>query len=109
VNIHTVKPLDAELVMKIARSGVKCIFTAEDHNVIGGLGSAVAEVLAQNGSGVRLVRLGVQDTTAKAVRLKPSMKNMPSMPMFSSLNEGLSRSLELGVCRVLIFIFSARF
>jgi transketolase len=61
VNIHTIKPIDSELIMNYAKK-VKHVFTAEDHNVIGGLGSAVAEVLAQNGSGARLTRLGVQDT-----------------------------------------------
>ena len=61
VNVHTIKPLDIECVQKWAGK-VKRIFTAEDHNVIGGLGSAVAEVLAQLGKPVQLTRLGVQDT-----------------------------------------------
>jgi transketolase len=63
VNIHTIKPLDVELVARLSKN-VKNIFTAEDHNVIGGLGSAVAEVLAEQGlaAGSRLTRLGVQDT-----------------------------------------------
>lgn len=61
VNIHTIKPLDTELVLSLAKK-VKKVFTAEDHNVIGGLGSAVAETLSESGLGVPLVRLGVQDT-----------------------------------------------
>ncbi len=61
VNIHTIKPLDVELVLKCAKLS-KHVFTAEDHNVIGGLGSAVCEVVAQNGLGVPVTRLGVQDT-----------------------------------------------
>jgi transketolase len=61
VNIHTIKPLDVEGVAKWA-SKVKHVFTAEDHNVIGGLGSAVAEVMAQHGLNARLTRLGVQDS-----------------------------------------------
>lgn len=61
VNIHTIKPLDREIVTRFAKK-TKNIFTAEDHNVIGGLGSAVAEVLAETGVGSRLIRLGVQDT-----------------------------------------------
>ncbi len=61
VNIHTIKPLDKELVQKWAKQ-VKNVFTAEDHNVIGGLGSAVADVMAHMGSGARLTMLGVQDT-----------------------------------------------
>ncbi len=61
VNIHTIKPLDVEIIQKWAGK-VKNIFTAEDHNVIGGLGSAVAEVLAELGKPVVLTRLGIQDT-----------------------------------------------
>lgn len=61
VNVHTIKPLDVETVLRCAKS-VKQVFTAEDHNVIGGLGSAVAEVMSQAGLPTRLTRLGVQDT-----------------------------------------------
>jgi transketolase len=61
VNIHTIKPLDVELVSRLSK-GVKHVFTAEDHNIIGGLGSAVCETLSSNGVGTRVTRLGVQDT-----------------------------------------------
>jgi transketolase len=61
VNIHTIKPLDVELVARLSKN-VKNVFTAEDHNIIGGLGSAVAEVLAQHGLATKLTRLGVHDT-----------------------------------------------
>lgn len=60
VNIHSVKPFDKESVMKWSQK-VKHIFTLEDHNVIGGLGGAVAEVMAEIGSSAKLHRLGVQD------------------------------------------------
>jgi transketolase len=61
VNIHTIKPFDVECVARWA-GRVKHVFTAEDHNVIGGLGSAVAEAMAQNRSSAKLTMLGVQDT-----------------------------------------------
>jgi transketolase len=61
VNIHTIKPLDRESVLKWA-SRCKTVFTAEDHNIIGGLGGAVAEVMAEAGTGSKLVRIGVHDT-----------------------------------------------
>jgi transketolase len=59
VNVHTIKPFDAECVLKMAR---KCgaVVTVEEHSVIGGLGSAVAETLAGN-SGAKFKRLGIQD------------------------------------------------
>lgn len=61
VNIHTIKPLDKEAILKWANR-VKTVFTAEDHNIIGGLGGAVAEVMASEGTSARLVRIGVHDT-----------------------------------------------
>lgn len=61
VNIHTLKPLDAAAVLEAA-GRTRLLVTAEDHQIIGGLGSAVAEVLADNGVGRKLLRIGVQDT-----------------------------------------------
>jgi transketolase len=58
--MHTVKPLDAEAVLQ-AVVDTRRIITAEDHNVIGGLGSAVGEVIAASGKGCVLRRLGLQD------------------------------------------------
>jgi transketolase len=59
VNFHTIKPFDSDCVLKMAK---KCgaIVTVEEHSVIGGLGSAVAEVLAGN-SNAKFKRLGIQD------------------------------------------------
>jgi len=60
IDMPTIKPLDEELIRDVAgRTGV--IVTAEEHNVLGGLGSAVAEVLAEHPSGARLVRHGMKD------------------------------------------------
>jgi transketolase len=47
INIHTIKPIDKSIIIKAAKE-TKAIVTAEDHNIIGGLGSAVSEVLAEN-------------------------------------------------------------
>ena len=59
VNVHTISPLDEEAVVD-AVSGVKAVVTAEDHSIHGGLGGAVAEVLAsRNGSTPRLHRIGM--------------------------------------------------
>ena len=47
INIHTIKPLDKDAVLKsVAKT--KCVVVAEEHNVIGGLGESIARVLAQN-------------------------------------------------------------
>jgi transketolase len=59
INIHTIKPLDQEIILKAARE-TRAIISLEEHNVIGGLGSAVAEVLAENGVNiVSFRRLGL--------------------------------------------------
>ena len=60
VDMASIKPLDAELVLKCARE-TGAIVTAENHSVIGGLGSAVAEALAEAGIGLPFRRIGVQD------------------------------------------------
>jgi transketolase len=60
VNIHTIKPLDESLVLELSKTHKKLV-TVEDHNIIGGLGTAVAEVLASSGGGAKLLRLGVHD------------------------------------------------
>ncbi len=59
INIHTIKPLDKEIVLDAARE-TGAIVTAEEHNVIGALGSAVAEAVGE-GCPVPVVRVGVQD------------------------------------------------
>lgn len=60
VNIHSVKPFDKECVQKWSQK-VKHIFTAEDHNILGGLGGVVAEAMAEVGAPARLHRIGIQD------------------------------------------------
>ena len=60
INMHTIKPIDTELILQAAEETRK-IVTIEDHNVIGGLGSAVAEVMAESGIHAKLKRLGLTD------------------------------------------------
>jgi transketolase len=60
IDMHTIKPLDEKLVLKCARD-TNAIVTVEEHSVIGGLGGAVSEVLAESGSSVHFKRIGVQD------------------------------------------------
>ena len=59
IDMHTIKPLDKEIIIKAAKE-TGAIVTAEEHNIIGGLGSAVAEVIAEN-TLVPLERVGVED------------------------------------------------
>ena len=64
INIHTIKPLDTELVLKAA-SETGAIVTAEEHNVIGGLGSAVAEAVCESNP-VPVVIVGTKDTYGRS-------------------------------------------
>lgn len=63
INLSTIKPLDAELVMAAAEE-TEAIVTAEEHSIVGGLGSAVAELMSEN-CPTPLVRVGVADTFAR--------------------------------------------
>ena len=59
INIHTIKPIDRELVVKSAAKTGKVV-TVEEHSIIGGLGSAVAEVLSEE-QPTKMLRIGVED------------------------------------------------
>lgn len=60
INMSTIKPIDKDIIIKAAKE-TKGIVTAEEHSIIGGLGSAVAEVLVEN-CPVPMKRVGVEDT-----------------------------------------------
>lgn len=60
VNVHTIKPLDVEGVIQAAKL-TGAVVTAEEHNIIGGLGSAIAEVLGEHAP-LPLARVGIRDT-----------------------------------------------
>ena len=64
INMHTIKPLDKEAVVKAAKK-TGCIVTAEEHNVIGGLGDAVCDAVCEEYP-VPVVKLGVEDTFGKS-------------------------------------------
>jgi transketolase len=67
VNVPVIKPLDASSIAR-AVGGVSAVITAENHSVIGGLGSAVAETMAEAALAVPLRRIGLQDTFAEGAR-----------------------------------------
>lgn len=63
VNVHTIKPFDEEDALAAAPNA-RTIITIEEHSTMGGLGSILAEALAERGSGVRLYRIGLPDAFA---------------------------------------------
>lgn len=70
IHFPTVKPFDAHAICEAAER-TDCVISVEEHSVVGGLGSAVAEALAEHGVGARLARLGLPDTFAHAVGSQP--------------------------------------
>jgi len=60
LNMHTIKPIDQDPILRAAAE-TKAMVTVEEHSVIGGLGSAVSEVLAEGGTPIPFKRVGVQD------------------------------------------------
>ena len=72
VDIHTIKPIDKEMIIKCAKETKKLI-SIEDHNIIGGLGSAISEVLTEEYP-AKLIRLGIKDTFGKSGKARELMK-----------------------------------
>jgi transketolase len=70
VSVPVIKPLDTATVQGIAAE-VKVVLTAENHSIIGGLGSAVAEAIAEAGLGRPLRRIGLRDTFAEGALTGP--------------------------------------
>ncbi len=86
INIHTIKPIDAELLTAAAEK-TGAIVTAEEHNVIGGLGSAVAEVLAET-CPVPVKRVGTQDVFGR------SGKPYELMEMYGLTAENIAKNVK---------------
>lgn len=72
IDMHTIKPIDRDIIIKAA-SETGRIVTAEEHSVIGGLGSAVAEVLSQN-LPVRIKMVGIKDTFGESGKPEELLK-----------------------------------
>ncbi|MFW5648215.1 MAG: transketolase family protein [Candidatus Alkaliphilus sp. MAG34] len=72
INIHTIKPIDKDLIIEAAKE-TGAIITAEEHNIVGGLGSAVAEVIGEN-CPVPLKRIGIRDIFAESGKPAELMK-----------------------------------
>ena len=86
VDVHTIKPIDKEMIVKCAKETKKLI-SIEDHNIIGGLGSAISEVLTDE-CPTKLIRIGIKDTCGK------SGKAIELMKYFGITAEDLVKILE---------------
>ena len=72
IDIHTIKPIDKELIVKCAKETGKVI-TVEDHSIIGGLGTAVCEVLSEEYP-IKVIRMGIPDCFGKSGKATDLMK-----------------------------------
>lgn len=72
VDMHTIKPIDKEIIIKCAKE-TKMLISIEDHNIIGGLGSSIAEVLIEEYP-KKLIRLGIKDTFGKSGKAEELME-----------------------------------
>lgn len=72
LNMTTIKPLDTELILQAAKE-TGCVVTAEEHNIIGGLGSAVAEALSEEFP-VPVLRVGTNDMFGRSGKVAPLME-----------------------------------
>jgi transketolase len=72
INVHTIKPLDIETIIRSVKKTGK-VLTVEEHSVIGGLGSAVCEALAEEML-VKVTRLGMKDSFGESGEVNELMK-----------------------------------
>lgn len=89
LSMHTVKPLDAEAVLAATRE-TKAIITIEEHSIIGGLGSAVAAVLAESTkSHIAFKRIGIKDSFCSQVGSREYLCKAYSLSVDDIVNEAL--------------------
>lgn len=86
IDMHTIKPIDKEMVIKSAKETKKLI-SIEDHSIIAGLGSAIAEVLTEEYPS-KLIRLGIKDTFGKSGNAVELMK------YFGLTSEGIIQAIK---------------
>ena len=72
VDMHTIKPIDEEMIIKCAKE-TKRLISVEDHNVIGGLGTAIAEVLTDKHPKM-IEKMGINDSFGKSGKAEELMK-----------------------------------
>lgn len=75
IDMHTIKPIDKEAVIR-AIDETGAVMTIEDHNIIGGIGSAVAEVIAESRLAARFMRVGLSDQFSKGYGSYDEVKRM---------------------------------
>ena len=89
INIHTIKPLDKDIIIKAARE-TGAIVVAEEHNILGGLGSAVTEVICESYP-VPVIRVGTNDVFGRSGKVPPLLE------MYGLTAENIVEKAELSI------------
>ena len=92
ISMHTIKPFDSEIIIDSVKK-TKAIFSLEEHSIIGGLGSAVSEVLAENNINTVFKRLGVSDRFTKEIGDQEYMRKVNGLSI-GSIVEVILKSLN---------------
>ena len=115
LHVSTIKPFDDPQVIKAVTSAKKGVITMENHTIVGGVGSAVAELIAEHGANAPLRRIGVRDTYAHGASQKHLMAELGlnANSLVEAVEELLGRSLnidpdELAAARVVDVHSSAK-
>lgn len=106
VHVNTLKPFNTQEVVEIASSVTYGVITFENHTIVGGLGSAVAESLAEAGLGKRLIRIGLQDTFAHGGSKAYLMKyyGLDALTLVRRVEQLLGRTIEIDECDLQITV-----
>lgn len=86
ISMPTIKPLDSTIILDAAKK-TKALFTLEEHSIIGGLGSAVSEVLVENGIATRFKRIAVPDRFTKVIGLQEYMRRANGLSVDQIIKE----------------------
>ena len=97
LHISTLKPFTDPTVVTALKSAQRGVITMENHSIIGGLGSAVAEVMAENGIGVPLQRIGLKDTYAHGASQKFLMSEyeLDAAALIKRVEVAIGKSLNI--------------
>ena len=92
ISMHTIKPLDTQIILDSVRK-TPAFFTLEEHSIIGGFGSAVAEVLAENRANVIFKKIGVPDRFTKVIGSQEYMRTANGLSV-QQITETILKSLK---------------
>ena len=97
LHVSTIKPFDDAEVIQAITSAKHGVVTMENHSIVGGVGSAVAEIMAEHGSTSRLMRIGIRDTYAHGASQKHLMAELGlnAQSLVSAIEQLLGRSLNI--------------